>query len=137
MGCCGWRRTNRSRRYDEPSPAPAAATDAGRPILERHLAEAEADLVAATRGEPLCRLDRGPQVGSVKYAEGRHAALRELRLGLRSANSGTLASAVDLLAAWESARARSETQGPEWQAYRSGGVAALRGLVEDLTIAAG
>lgn len=108
-----------------------------RTIVAEHLARAEADLVAVTGGASLCRVGDGPQAGSAKYAEGRYAALRELRSVLWSPDPVALAAAVGHLGAWEAALVQAESQGPAWAAYRSGGVAALQSLVDDLTSAAG
>jgi hypothetical protein len=127
MGWCGWQRSDETPLGDTGPPG------GDRTIVERHLARAEEGLVVATGGASLCRVGDGPQVGSVKYAEGRYAAMRELRPQLRFPDSVALAAAVGLLASWQAARARAESQGPAWTAYRDGGVAALRGLVDDVT----
>lgn len=129
MGCCGWRGSNETPAED------TGPTEVDQTVVAQHLARAEVDLVAVTGGSSLCRVGNGPEAGSVKYAEGRYAALRELRHVLRSPDPVALASAVELLGVWQTARA--EPQGPAWAAYRAGGVAELQGLVEDLTTAAG
>jgi hypothetical protein len=102
-------------------------------VVARHLARAEEDLVAATGGASLCSVGNGTQVGPVKYSEGRYAALRELRHLRRSPDPVAVADVVGLLATWRTARDRAESQGPAWAAYRDGGVAALQGLVDELT----
>ena len=118
------------RGSDGTSTAGFVADDA-RAVVARHLAAAEADLVAVTGGSSLCRVGNGPEAGSAKYAEGRYAALRELRHLLRAPDADVLASADRLLGTWQAAR--SEARGPAWAAYRSGGVADLQRVVDDLT----
>ena len=88
---------------------------------------------AATCGHPLCRIGDGPDVSRPKYAEGGLAAVSELQRELRVvADTGALSVAEDLLATWEAERHASETRGAAWVAYRNGGVAQLRAIVDDL-----
>lgn len=119
------------RGSDETSAAGTLADEGDRAVVTGYLVRAEADLVAVTGGASLCRVGNGPEAGSAKYAEGRYAALRELRQLLRSPDADALASAVRLLGAWQVARA--EARGPAWAAYRAGGVADLQHVVDELT----
>ena len=125
MGCCGW------RRADKAPPEDTKPLEGDQTVVARHLSRAEGELVAVTGGASLCRVGNGPHAGSVKYAEGRYAALRELRHVLKSPDLVALASVVELLDTWQAAR--TEAQGPAWTAYREGGVDELRSLVDDLT----
>jgi hypothetical protein len=68
----------------------------------------------------------------VKLAEGRWAALREVQRGTRgTADVDTAARA--LAASWSAdlERLRRSDAGPDWIAYRTGGLAALRELLGD------
>ena len=82
----------------------------------------------------MCRIGDGPDVGRPKYAEGALAALTELQRSLgASTRTDAAAVAQDLLETWDLERRRSEGRGRAWVAYRNGGVAQLRGVVDDLT----
>lgn len=92
--------------------------------LARLLAEAEADLAAAAGGAPLCKVSATGTTGqSVKYFEGRWAALREVHRGTDPAES---------LLAWQREHERHHHQGsgPAWLQYTAGGVDALSDLVD-------
>ncbi len=85
---------------------------------------AEADLTTASAGAPLCKVSMTGTTGqSVKYFEGRWAALREVQRG---------ADAKDTLDAWrqEYERQRDAAAGPAWLQYRAGGVDALFELLD-------
>jgi len=130
MGCCGWKASDREAPADAAPPHPAE-------VLEHHRAVAEAALDAATCGRPLCRIGDGPDVSRPKYAEGGLAAVSELQRKLRgAAGSDPLPVAEDLLATWEAERHASKARGTAWVAYRNGGVAQLRAIVDDLGAAA-
>jgi hypothetical protein len=130
MGCCGWKASDREAPADAALPQPVE-------VLEHHRAVAESALDAATCGRPLCRIGDGPDVSRPKYAEGGLAAVSELQRKLRSVTgSDALTVAEDLLASWEAERHASEARGPAWIAYRNGGVAQLRAIVDDLGAAA-
>ncbi|MGZ4709147.1 MAG: hypothetical protein ACXWBN_10450 [Acidimicrobiales bacterium] len=106
-------------------------------MVEHHRAVAESALNAATCGHPLCRIGDGPDVSRPKYAEGGLAAVSELQRKLRgSAGPDALTVAEDLLATWEAERHASEARGTAWIAYRNGGVAQMRAIVDDLGAAA-
>ncbi len=126
MGCCGWKASDRESPADAALPQPVE-------VLEHHRAVAESALDAATCGRPLCRIGDGPDVSRPKYAEGGLAAVSELQRKLRGVPSGdALTLAEDLLASWEAERQASEARGAAWVAYRNGGVAQLRAIVDDL-----
>jgi hypothetical protein len=126
MGCCGWKASDRESPADAASPEPVE-------VLEHHRAVAESALDAATCGRPLCRIGDGPDVSRPKYAEGGLAAVSELQRKLRGGtDTDALAVAVDLLSTWEAERQASEARGAAWIAYRNGGVAQLRAIVDDL-----
>ena len=126
MGCCGWKASDREAPADAAPPHPAE-------VLEHHRAVAEAALDAATCGRPLCRIGDGPDVSRPKYAEGGLVAVGELQRKLRNL-SGTdaLTLAEELLSSWEAERDASGARGAAWIAYRNGGVAQLRTIVDDL-----
>ncbi len=126
MGCCGWRRSDRA-----PDPLPVTTPEAT--VLERRRALAEAALVAATGGAPLCRTGNGPDVTGPKFAEGRLAAVAELqRKGRAAAGSESETLAQQVLARWQDELHTSRVRGPAWDAYRDGGIAELTSVIEDL-----
>jgi hypothetical protein len=85
-------------------------------------------------GVPVCTFTKaGQPVPGIKYAEGRWAALREAqRAHARGQAVGDAVAAVraDWAAAAEQLRTRGA--GPDWIAYRSGGVDALDELIETM-----
>lgn len=108
---------------DEPSPASDAAT-----VLREILADAGRAMEQASGGASVCSFTKsGVSVPSLKYAEGRWAALRELR-----SQGADHASAERLGAAWHEQLTALETRGAsrDWLAYRSGGVDALAEFAE-------
>jgi hypothetical protein len=103
--------------------------DQGTAVVEARLAPLEVELIAAAGGS-LCAISRS--VGSVpaaKYLEGRLAALMALRRAMRGGESSQAALAA-LLGDWrrglEDVTARDA--GPDWRAYRAGGVDELEEL---------
>jgi hypothetical protein len=93
------------------------------------LRSAERDLVAAAGDASLCALSRsGGRVDGVKYLEGRTAVLRAFLRALATTPGEQVHA--EMTASWtahlEQAR---ERMGPDWVAYRSGGVDALADLV--------
>ena len=94
---------------------------------------AEADLQAAAGGAAVCTLTRaGTPAPAVKYAEGRWAALREVDRTARRQGTDLLTTARDAAEAWTRARTEllARGAGPDWLAYRAGGIDALTELVE-------
>lgn len=96
--------------------------------------EAEIHLTAVAGGAPLCRLDTRGDVGGVKYAEGRMAAIAEAQRHARAAGADRSDEIGPILAAtlraWDDQLRSAAT--PTWSAYRAGGVDALRGLLAEL-----
>jgi hypothetical protein len=124
MGASDWRPSDR-----EPLRAPPV--QAG--VLEHHRAEAESVLLAATAGEPLCRITEGGDPTEPKYAEGALAAVAELQREVRGAPDATeLNVARRVLANWVVEQGACAGRGVAWSAYRNGGVAELRSVVADL-----
>jgi hypothetical protein len=125
MGCCGWKASDRE---SPTGGAPQQPVD----VLEHHRAVAESALDAATCGRPLCRIGDGPDVSRPKYAEGGLAAVSELQRKLRGGtDTDALTAAEGLLSTWEAERQASEARGAAWVAYRNGGVAQLRAIVDE------
>ena len=92
--------------------------------LARLLETAEADLHTATGGAPLCKVSMTGTTGqSVKYFEGRWAALREVQRG---------ADAQEAFNAWrkEYERHQQVDSGQAWLHYSAGGVDALFELLD-------
>lgn len=126
MGCCGWKATDR-----EPKGTAVSAPSEG--VLERHRTLAESTLLAATGGAALCRIGDGPELGPVKHAEGRLAAITELQRYLRRSDANDEQTATrELLASWVREQHASRERGVAWSAYRDGGVAELTSLVDEL-----
>lgn len=97
-------------------------TDSDR--LARLLHIAETDLAAASGGAPLCKVSTTGTLGqSVKYFEGRWAALQEVDRG---------ADAEATLLAWKSEYQRhvDRGSGQAWVHYSAGGVDALSELLD-------
>jgi len=88
------------------------------------LEQAEAELNTATQGAPLCKVSMtGTNAQSVKYFEGRWAALREVQRG---------ADPHEAFNRWrlDYERHLAQDSGPAWVHYRAGGVDALFDLIE-------
>jgi hypothetical protein len=97
--------------------------------LEHLIAAAEGDLQAASNGAALCRITaKGAPGRSVKYFEGRWAALRALtKTGERDPDSTDLRTEAErLLIQWQADLERWSThEGSSWIPYCEGGVAGL------------
>lgn len=97
-------------------------------VLRELLAGAGRAMEQASGGASVCSFTKsGVSVPSLKYAEGRWAALRELR-----SHGADHASAERLGATWREQLAALETRGAsrDWFAYRSGGVDAFAEFAE-------
>lgn len=107
-------------------------------LLDRLLAEAEAQLAEATGGAPVCRVGDEPGDRPVKRAEGSMAALADVRRAARGAGAPderTLAALADAtLEEWSVAATATADWGPAWVAYRRGGIDALRALLDELRL---
>ncbi len=105
-------------------------------LIARRLTAVEDDLRAATGGASLCAVSRsgGGQVPLVKYLEGRMAVLLELRRELHRAGPEGSPAIGRLAATWQAEldRVRQGGFGPDWLAYRSGGVDELDALSREL-----
>lgn len=97
--------------------------------LESLLAAAEGDLQAASNGAALCRITaKGAPGRSVKYFEGRWAALRALtKAAQEHAGDAELRTEAErLLVQWQADLERWSThEGSSWIPYCEGGVAGL------------
>ena len=92
--------------------------------------------MAATAGEPLCRIAAGGDPTEPKFAEGALAAVTELQRHINATpTAGELAAARDLLTSWEAEKVACAGRGVAWSAYRNGGVAELRSFVAELELA--
>lgn len=92
-------------------------------VIRELLVDAMSEMERASCGASVCSFTKaGVRAPALKYAEGRWAALRELRS--RGASS---AAAAALGAAWREhlAEAQEHDASSDWLAYRSGGVDAL------------
>lgn len=92
--------------------------------LARMLEQAEAELDTAARGNPLCKVSMTGTTGqTVKYFEGRWAALREVQRG---------ADANEAFHSWrrEYERHQQQESGAAWLHYSAGGVDALFELLQ-------
>ncbi len=97
--------------------------------LEHLIAAAEGDLQAASNGAALCRITaKGAPGRSVKYFEGRWAALRALTKAApdRADATDLHTEAERLLIQWQADLDRWSThEGSSWIPYCEGGVAGL------------
>lgn len=103
-------------------------------IIEARFVDLQEELTAALGDESLCAVSRtAGAVPAAKHAEGRLAALMELRRSLRG-GGGVEASLAEQLDAWrrwlDDVTVREA--GPDWQAYRAGGVDELEHLAARL-----
>ena len=104
-------------------------------LLDDRLSTAIRALDTSTGGVAMCTFTKaGIAVPGMKYAEGRWAALRDVRR--TSVTTGSVQRAV--AAARTSWRARSDRAaddgaGPDWIAYWSGGIDALDELAASLS----
>lgn len=105
-------------------------------VVEGGLEHAQSDLAAVAGNVSLCHLSRsGGPVSGVKYHEGRVAALRELRRACRRGDDSALPK---VLSTWraEQERFAARPGTDDWKAYRTGGVDALLGVSETLSLPA-
>ncbi len=97
-------------------------------LLAEELESASRDLMAATSGSSLCTFSKrsGP-VPAAKYHEGRWAALREVSRVNAPGNPDRVEVALRIRGRWAAQLADLHIRdaGPDWIAYRSGGVDAL------------
>lgn len=102
----------------------ASGVDAAAELLERRHAAIEQELTAVAGGASLCAISRSAgSVPMAKYLEGRIAALREVRRGVRAGRP--LAEVLPEIGdRWrvELGRAEERSMGADWRAYRAGGV---------------
>lgn len=105
-----------------------------RDVLQAQLAEAVAEMQRLSDGVAICTSARaGIPTTERKYAEGRWAALREVQREVVSGQDvGTAAHAVSDSWASDLERQRGRRAGPDWVAYRSGGIDAVGGLIDQL-----
>jgi hypothetical protein len=107
-------------------------SDPAAPRLALLLAEAEAGLAAAAGGAAVCVFTKaGTAVPGIKYHEGRRAALKEVsRVSGRTARDAhDVAAEVRRSWAEDLERLTERAAGPDWIAYRQGGLDALADLV--------
>lgn len=98
---------------------------------EQMLADTERDLVAAVGNSSLCAIGKsGNRFDGVKYLEGRSAALREVRRQLRDTAGAEAHREVEQRWRDHLQLTMDRNMGPDWVAYRSGGVDALSDLAE-------
>ncbi|HSK34385.1 MAG TPA: hypothetical protein VK903_12935 [Propionicimonas sp.] len=104
--------------------------------LGGQLAVAEAALQRLSNGAAVCTFTKaGIAVPGLKYAEGRWAALRELQRS--SAFPADPHATLDTVAAaWAADLDRRQVRGagPDWIAYRTGGLDALADLAVGLSL---
>ena len=99
-------------------------------LVNERLADATASLTTGTGGGPMCRT--GPAITAAKTAEGRAAALMQVRRSLRK---GTADAPTRVLIEWRRLRqAQGERHDRGWQAYWAGGIAELERLTDNSTI---
>jgi hypothetical protein len=95
------------------------------------LTDAERDLVAAVGNSSLCAIGRsGDRLDGVKYLEGRTTALREFRRQLGDTSGAEAHREVEQRWQDHLRLALNRNMGPDWVAYRTGGVDALTDLAE-------
>ena len=102
--------------------------------LERLRADARSGLDAAAGGAAVCVFTRaGTPVPGIKYHEGRWAALTEVARRCRRTGEDPGRVAVEVRTGWSEDldRLRRRAAGPDWIAYREGGLDALDELGAD------
>lgn len=113
------------------SPADRVEPQPDQAVLDNRLRVVGEDLSAAAGNASLCALSKvAGSVPAAKYLEGRHAVLRDLRR--RATAGGDVRSAAATLAEeWQVALGTVTDRhfGPDWLAYRAGGVDELRELL--------
>ena len=98
---------------------------------EQMLADTERDLVAAVGNSSLCAIGKsGARLDGVKYLEGRSAALREVRRQLGDTAGDQAQREVEQRWRAHLQLTMDRNMGPDWVAYRTGGVDALGDLAE-------
>lgn len=116
-----------------PGTQPAAGPGAPAAVLGDLVADAALQMQARSGGASLCGYaGTGTAAPTLKYSEGRWAALREVQ---RRAGADDLAAVVaHTRATWvQDLTRRRESGGADWVAYLSGGVEALEEFTERLT----
>lgn len=119
MGCCGWNEVHKL-----PTVPSTPAPEGPRHLIAVHRARAEVDLLGATGGRSICRVE-GPDTALVKGAEGRMAALAELDRLVRGSEGAASDLAAEVLGRWAVERTAAAGRGVAWRAYFDGGVAEL------------
>ncbi len=98
--------------------------------LDRRLASIEHALASVSSGASLCTISRSAgSVPGAKYLEGQMAAVLEVRRGVGAGRP--LGEVLDERAsAWavELSRVAERSMGPDWLAYRAGGVDELESM---------
>jgi hypothetical protein len=98
---------------------------------EQMLADTDRDLAAAVGNSSLCAIGKsGAHLDGVKYLEGRSAALREVRQKIGDTAGAEAHREVEQRWRDHLELAMERNMGPDWVAYRSGGVDALGDLAE-------
>ncbi len=106
----------------------------GLDIVESRFARLEEELAVAVGDASLCAISRtAGSVPAAKHLEGRLAALMALRRSLRRGDR-LEAALAELLDAWRRALedVAARAAGPDWRAYRAGGVDELEELAARL-----
>lgn len=115
-------------------PAVAGPIAAGSDIVDVRLGRVQEELTAAVGGASLCAISRSAgSVPAAKYLEGRMAALMALRRSIRRGDR-LQASLAELLGEWRRGLddVTARDAGPDWRAYRAGGVDELEELDDRL-----
>lgn len=112
------------------------SVDAPGAALAARLAASTADLQRLGAGAAICTFSRaGVAVPGLKYTEGRWAALRQVQRSplFERDSAGAVAEVV---ADWadDLTRQQARQAGPDWIAYRTGGLDALAELAKDLNL---
>lgn len=92
-------------------------------VLRELLAEAMSAMDQASGGASVCSFTKsGVPVPALKYAEGRWAALRELK-----SQGATIEALLELDATWQERLTKLQLRdaGADWVAYSTGGIDAL------------
>lgn len=102
-------------------------------LLGASLANALSELQRAAGGTSMCNLSRnGTPVPTLKYREGAWAALAEVKRQSTHGSTTVIGASESTARTWftELERLRSRGAGPDWLAYRQGGVDAIAQLVD-------
>ena len=106
-------------------------------LLDQRARVVEAELSAALGDASLCAVSKtAGQVPAAKHLEGRLAALSQLRRTVPPAPEDVHAAIRSLRAEWQQALEHVVARdfGPDWRAYRAGGVDELTELAENLRL---